>query len=94
MQHQTIPGCAPGDHEDALDQAVLGLLIDVHPGLWSLSELDRSLQPSSQTPGGTEPSRHITEDTIERLYAAGLIHRVGQFVFATHAARAAVGIGA
>ena len=92
MQHQTIPGYAPDDREDALDQAVLGLLIDDHPGLWSLSELDRLLTPSGQTPGGTEPSRHITEDTIERLYAAGLIHRIGQFVFATHAARAAAGI--
>jgi hypothetical protein len=94
MQHQTIPGCTPGDHEDALDQAVLGLLIHDHPGLWSLSELDRSLQSSGQTPGGAEPSRHITEDTVERLYAAGLIHRVGQFVFATPAARAAAGIDA
>jgi hypothetical protein len=38
---------------------------------------------------GDEPSRHTAEDVIERLYAAGLIHRIGQFVFATRAAHAA-----
>jgi hypothetical protein len=89
MLHNTIPGSAPGDCEEALDQALLSLLIHDHPGLWSLSELDRLLAPSGHTTGGAEPSRHATEDAVERLYAAGLIHRVGQFVFATNAARAA-----
>jgi hypothetical protein len=89
MHTQTNPGHAPGDFEDALDQAVLGLLIHDHTGLWSIAELDRSLQPSGTTRGGDEPSRHTTEDAIERLYAAGLIHRIGQFVFATRAAHAA-----
>jgi hypothetical protein len=74
---------------DALAQAILGLLIDDHPGLWSLAELDRSLTSSGQTPVGCEPPRHVTEDAIEALYAAGLIHRVGQFVFASRCAHAA-----
>jgi hypothetical protein len=89
MLHHPIPGVEPGSAEDTLDEALLGLLIHDHPGLWSLTELNRSLTSSSQTVSGNEPPTHDTEDAIERLYAAGLIHRVGQFVFATRAAHAA-----
>jgi HD-like signal output (HDOD) protein len=64
-------------------------LIYDHPGLWSLSELDRSLTPGSATRLAEEPSRHATEDAVQRLYAAGLIHRCGQFVFASRAAHVA-----
>jgi hypothetical protein len=77
MHHQPIPA-------DALAQAILGLLIDDHPGLWSLAELDRSLTPSA-----AEPAGHATADAVEQLHADGLIHRTGQFVFATRAAHAA-----
>lgn len=42
---------------------------------------------SAQAAGVGEPPSHETEDAIERLHAAGLIHRIGQFVFATHAAQ-------
>ncbi len=83
------PGCSPGPVEDSLDEALLGLLVDDHPGLWSLDELTRSLTSSSQTADGDEPPSHDTEDAIERLYAAGLIHRVDQYVFATRAAHTA-----
>jgi hypothetical protein len=89
MHHNPIPGVEPGDPSEALAQAILGLLIDDHPGLWSLAELDRSLTPSGQTARGDEPPRHVTEDAIEALYAAGLIHRIGQFVFASRCAHAA-----
>jgi hypothetical protein len=89
MHHNPIPGVQPGDPVDALAQAILGLLIDDHPGLWSLAELDRSLTSSGQTPPGAEPPRHVTEDAIEVLYAAGLIHRIGQFVFAARCAHLA-----
>ncbi len=33
-----------------------------------------------------EPTRAATEDAVEDLYAAGLIHRIGAYVFATRAA--------
>jgi hypothetical protein len=89
MHHNPIPGTWLGDPAEALAQAILGLLIDDHPGLWSLSELDRSLTSSGQNPPGAEPPRHVAEDAIEQLYAAGLIHRIGQFVFATRCAHAA-----
>jgi hypothetical protein len=89
MLHNDIPGCAPGDHESALDHALLDLLVDVHPGLWSLHELTRSLTSSAQTAAGGDPPAHETEDAVERLYAAGLIHRIGDYVFATRAAHTA-----
>jgi hypothetical protein len=84
MLHQPIPATEPGDPSEALAQAILGLLIDDHPGLWSLAELDRSLTPST-----APPAAYRTEDAVEQLYAAGLIHRTGEFVFATRAAHAA-----
>lgn len=82
MLHQPIPGSP----DDALAQAILGLLTHDHPTLWSLSELNRSLTPSGEPAPGTEPARHLTEDAVERLYAAGLLHRMGEFVFASRAA--------
>jgi hypothetical protein len=70
--------------EDVLAQAILGLLIDDHPGLWAIAELERTLTPSSSP--RPDPA---AADAIEALHAAGLIHRVGDFVFATRAAHAA-----
>jgi hypothetical protein len=89
MHQHPIPAQAPGDSEEAIDRALLGLLIHDHPGLWSLSELDRSLTSSGRTLGGAEPPRHVTEDAVERLYATGLVGRVGQYVFATRTAHEA-----
>ncbi len=89
MHSQPNPAATAGTAEASFDEALLGLLIDDHPGLWSLAELNRSLTSSSQTTDGGEPPTHDTEDAVERLYAAGLIHRVGQFVFATRAAHTA-----
>jgi hypothetical protein len=54
MHHNPIPGVEPRDPADALAQAILGLLIHDHPGLWSLAELDRSLTSSGQAPLGCE----------------------------------------
>jgi len=76
MHHHPIP--AP-----ALAEAILGLLIDDHPTLWHVAELDRSLS-SPDAPATTS-----TEDALASLYADGLIHRTGEFVFATRAAHAA-----
>ena len=89
MHSQPNPAAAAGTAEDSFDEALLGLLVHDHPGLWSLHELTRSLTSSSQAADGDEPPAHDTEDAIERLYAAGLIHRIGQYVFATRAAHTA-----
>jgi hypothetical protein len=89
MHSQRTPAIEPGCSEDSLDEALLGLLVHDHPGLWSLAELTRSLTSSAQTADGSEPPAHDVEDAIERLYAAGLLGRIGSYAFATHAARAA-----
>ena len=88
MRVQRNPGDRPDD-PSTLRQALLGLLLEDHTGLWTLAELDRSLHPSSDTPPGDEPSAIDVEDAVEDLYAAGLVHRLGTFVFATRAAHAA-----
>jgi hypothetical protein len=93
MRDQRTPGATPDDPTH-LKQALLGLVVDDRPGLWSLAELDRHLTPSGATRGGEEPSRAATEDAVEDLYAAGLLHRIGQYVFASRAALEAERIGA
>ena len=39
MHSQPNPATAAGTAEDSFDEALLGLLIDDHPGLWRLAEL-------------------------------------------------------
>jgi hypothetical protein len=87
--HAGIPADSVGSAEDSFDEALLGLLTHDHTGLWSLAELSRSLTSSAQTAATGEVETCDTEDAIERLHAAGLIHRLGGFVFATRAAHAA-----
>ena len=84
MRDQRIPGDQPTD-PSTLKQALLGLLLEDHPGLWTLTELDRSLRPSSDP----QSNAVDVEDAIEDLYAAGLVHRLDRFVFASRAAHAA-----
>lgn len=81
MQDHPIPAVATAD--DALAQAILDLLTIDHPSIWSMDELDRTLTAST----ALETTR--TEDVVESLYAAGLIHRSGSFVFASRAAHEA-----
>ena len=88
MRSQRIPGDEPDDLS-TIKQALLGLLLEDRPVLWTLAELDRCLNPSSETEPGCEPSRVDVEDAVEDLYAAGLLHRLGTFVFASRAAHAA-----
>jgi HD-like signal output (HDOD) protein len=73
----------PAESDDALARAVLDLLTIDHCGHWSLAELDRTLA------GSAAPSASRTADVVESLYAAGLLHRSGEFVFATRAAHEA-----
>ena len=81
MHAQRNPGTEPDDPTQ-LKHAVLGLLVCDHPGLWGTTELTRSLVPSSAT---TLDAIDV-EDALEDLYAAGLIHRLDGYVFATRAA--------
>ena len=88
MRSQRIPGNPPEDSH-TLKQALLGLLLEDRPVLWTLTELDRQLHPSSETDPGCQPDTIDVEDAIEDLYAAGLLHRLGTYVFATRAAHEA-----
>ena len=72
MQEDPTP--TPAEREHTLDGAILGLLIDLeYHRPWSAEEIAR------------EVGEDVT-DSLNRLYGAGLIHRLDGFVWATHAA--------
>ena len=76
---QDDPSMDAGDVLRVADSGVYGLLI--HPGQqcpWSVGELVLELG-----------SRLDVEDALARLHGAGLVHRCGEFVWATRAALAA-----
>ena len=70
---QPIP---PADSEARAEWAVLNLLID------SDAQRPRSVEEIIRERG----DRVEAIDAIDRLYGYGLIHRTGEFVFATQAA--------
>jgi hypothetical protein len=68
--------CAVAEQGQA-EGAILGLLLNFDAGsLWSVEEVVRQLSAS----------RLEVIDGLASLRAAGLIHRVGDFVFVTRAA--------
>jgi hypothetical protein len=70
-------GCTMADQDRQAEGAILGLLLNFDAGsLWSVEEVVRQLSAS----------RLEVIDGLACLQAAGLIHRVGDFVFATRAA--------
>ncbi len=70
---------AAADVETRRDNTVLKLLLgDEHHCPWSIEELARTIG-----------DRNDTVDAVSSLQAAGLLHRVGDFVFTTLAARRA-----
>jgi hypothetical protein len=83
MHEKRIPADAHDDGDlpphltdDIVDRGILGLLLNSEgPGLWLAEEL--ALEVGDQL---------ATTDSLTRLYAAGLIHRCQDFVFATCAA--------
>jgi hypothetical protein len=72
MQHQRT--LSPAEQERMIDAGVLGLLIRPdNRRLWSQDEIEREV--------GLEAT-----DSLNRLYGAGLIHRLDSFVWVTRAA--------
>jgi hypothetical protein len=69
---------SPAEADANADASVLEFLTR-DTGLWSLDELSRELG-----------DRVSAVDAVARLNAAGLAHRLGDFVFATRAAELAV----
>ena len=72
----------PSHEEDLAQQAVLAILLDAHPAQRSIEELVRELAQDPAEFG----ERDRVENAIRDLVGAGLLHRHGPFVFATHAA--------
>ena len=61
---------------------VLELLLEHHPGLLSTEEVIRAMTAGSEA----FADRHRVAVALRELFAAGLLHRLGGFVFALHAA--------
>jgi hypothetical protein len=69
----------PAAREQRADADVLGLLLYDHmPHPWSDDEVAREFGDPVEA-----------ADALSRLHRAGLVHRVGDFVFPTRAARTA-----
>jgi hypothetical protein len=66
---------------DLVDQAVLALLVNEDVVLWAIEELVREIGDPLDV-----------DDSLARLRRAGLIHRVGEFVFASRVARLATAL--
>jgi hypothetical protein len=61
------------------DRAVLAVLLNEGPQLWSVDELVRTIGNTIEV-----------QDSLARLYGAGLLHRLEGFVLASRAARRAL----
>jgi hypothetical protein len=69
------PNPTPADEDTTTDGAIFGMLS--HPDEqrpWSVEEIAREMG-----------DHNATEDGLARLYGSGLIHRCGDFVWATRA---------
>ncbi|HEY1687897.1 MAG TPA: hypothetical protein VGF95_03435 [Solirubrobacteraceae bacterium] len=65
------------EREGAIDRAILGMMLDsADQRPWSVDEVEREVGER-------------VDDSLSRLYGAGLIHRLEGFVWATRAALAA-----
>jgi hypothetical protein len=76
------PDVGPASDEEKAEQAVLALLLEVHPAHLSLDEVVREL---TDRPEDFAP-RDRVNNAVRDLVAAGLLHRHGAFVFASRAA--------
>lgn len=69
--------CLTGEEMRSAEAAILGLLLNFEAGgIWAVDEIVRQL---------SAPQLDVL-DGLGELEAAGLIHRLGDFVFATRAA--------
>jgi hypothetical protein len=80
MQGQSNETVAEHDHQT--ERTILTLLLSDGQCVWSIEELVAEIG-----------RRLDTTDAVAALSAAGLIHRCGEFVFATRAAIRFDGIG-
>ena len=69
------------EHRDRTDHAVLTTLVNEQPQPSSMEELEPSMG-----------DRIDVDDSVARLYRAGLVHRLEGFVFGSRAAQRAVAL--
>lgn len=70
-------GCVEREDAGSVEAAILGLLLNFDAGsIWAVEELVRQLSAP----------RLDVFDGLAELVASGLVHRIGDFVFATRAA--------
>jgi hypothetical protein len=72
----------PAQREDIAQQAILAILLEAHPGQRSVEEVIREMTDRPDD----FAARDAVDNAIRDLVGAGLLHRHGAFVFATHAA--------
>jgi hypothetical protein len=68
MQDKGISPCV--EQDETFDRAIMGLLLGQYHGLWKIEEIEREIG---------DPI--CVQDSVARLHAAGLIHRLEDFVF-------------
>lgn len=73
----------PTDDDAAVEAAVLGQLLAHHPGQITFDELVREIAPGA----GDFSQRDAVERAVRDLGAAGLVHRSGELVLPSRAAR-------
>jgi predicted transcriptional regulator len=80
MQQQRIPDERRGTglSDDELDSTVISFVLDGDSWPWSLEEIAHELGDKADA-----------EDAVARLAGAGLVHRIGDFAFATRSLRRA-----
>jgi hypothetical protein len=82
MASPRMTGRLEASDEEHAEQAVLALLLDVHPAHLSVDEVVRELTDRPDD----FARRDRVNNAVRDLAAAGLVHCHGAFVFATRAA--------
>lgn len=72
---------SPVDADDAMEQAVLASLLVEHPAQLTMLDLHRERRDPDDP-----VERDAVDRAVQRLVAAGLVHRNGAFVIPTRAA--------
>lgn len=79
---ETTRGLSPAREDAVTEEAVLGLLLDLHPAQLTLAELVCEVSGGRSDFAATDP----VERAVLKLSAAGLLNRNGEIVIPSRAA--------
>jgi hypothetical protein len=88
-QGDPVSGCGMESDADRIASAVMEVVFEHHPAQLSIEEVIRDVATDLTSLG----DRNNVSDAIRDLAGAGLLHRSGEFVFATRAAVRAAELG-